>query len=88
MGRLKIIKGDEAKEIPPFGGIAWTAQTDTARIFRLDDIKRARLTATLTNGTRIRSRWILKVPRPLLGPWRERTEPSGQLTFDDLQEVE
>ncbi|MEU1600825.1 hypothetical protein ABZ468_50955 [Streptomyces sp. NPDC005708] len=86
MGRLEIIKGEGEKQIPPFGGITWTAQTDRARPLRLDDIKRARLTATLTNGTRIRGKWVPKVPRPILGPWRERTDPPGQLSFDDLSE--
>lgn len=86
--RLKIIKGEEEKEIPPFGGIEWTAQPDTARTLQVADIKRAKVTAVLTNGTMIRSKWLPKVPRPLLGPWSEPAERSGQLSFDDLQEVE
>ncbi|MDF3145546.1 MULTISPECIES: hypothetical protein [unclassified Streptomyces] len=86
--RLKIIKGEEEKEIPPFGGIEWTAQPDTARTLQVADIKRAKLTAVLTNGTMIRSKWLPKIPRPLLGPWSEAAERSGQLSFDDLQEAE
>ncbi|WP_307181595.1 hypothetical protein [Streptomyces canus] len=84
---MEIIKGGEERDIPPFGGVEWTAQLDTPRTFLPMNVKRTKLTAVLTNGTRVQSKWVLKVPRPLLGPWSEPAERSGQLSFDDLEEV-
>ncbi|MDF3140948.1 MULTISPECIES: hypothetical protein [unclassified Streptomyces] len=87
---LKIIKGADEREIPPFGGIKWLAQTPNpqGRPRRMD-FSRVRLTASLTNGSRVQSKWMtndfpprLRLPDPI------SSDQPQQLSFEDLEEVE
>ncbi len=96
LSNLKIVKGEDEKEIPPFGGIEWQAQTQTDSSHMVSAISRVRLTAVLSNGTKVQSKWVGKPPpntwivketarlQALLDQLPDRPK---QLSFDDLEEV-
>ncbi|MGW3416537.1 hypothetical protein [Streptomyces phaeochromogenes] len=91
---LKIVKGDEEKEILPFGGVEWTIQTDQDSSRLVPHITRVKLTAILSNGTRVQSKWIRTPPQYVYTTQEmreafdrylaEREAQPQQLSLDDL----
>ncbi|MEW2117209.1 hypothetical protein AB0945_18855 [Streptomyces sp. NPDC005474] len=92
---LKIVQGEEEKEIPPFGGIQWTAQTEQDSSRLVPHITRIRLTVVLSNRTVVRSKWIRKPSRStwltdeierLQALLEQMPDRPRQLSFDELDD--